>query len=210
MGRLRVKVCGMREGDNIAAVGALMPEYMGFIFVPSSPRYVGTSLPPEAAALPSSITRVGVFRDAPLRQIQEAVERNGLSAVQLHGDEDDSYLRDVRARLPSTLLIKAIKVAARSDIEAIAQRTESPDLYLLDSGAGGTGTPFNWSWLESYKGSLPFLLAGGIDLTNIEDAVRAARINPALVGLDINSRFEVSPGIKDVTKIAEALTRLKV
>jgi phosphoribosylanthranilate isomerase len=200
----------MREGDNIAAVGALMPEYMGFIFVPSSPRYVGTSLPPEAAALPSSITRVGVFRDAPLRQIQEAVERNGLSAVQLHGDEDDSYLRDVRARLPSTLLIKAIKVAARSDIEAIAQRTESPDLYLLDSGAGGTGTPFNWSWLESYKGSLPFLLAGGIDLTNIEDAVRAARINPALVGLDINSRFEVSPGIKDVTKIAEALTRLKV
>lgn len=210
MGRLRVKVCGMRNGDNIAAVGALMPEYMGFIFVPSSPRYVGTSLPPEAAALPPSITRVGVFRDSPHHQIQEAVERNGLSAAQLHGDEDDTYLRELRSRLPVIRIMKAIKVATRSDIEAIAQRTESPDLYLLDSGAGGTGTPFDWSLLEAYRGSVPFLLAGGIDLTNIEDAVRVARQNPALVGLDINSRFEISPGIKDVTKIAEALTRLMI
>jgi phosphoribosylanthranilate isomerase len=200
----------MRDGDNIAAVGALMPEYMGFIFVPSSPRYVGTSLPPEVAALPASITRVGVFRDAPLRQIQEAVEQNGLAAVQLHGDEDDTYLRELRSRIPSVLIIKAIKVATRSDIESIAERTESPDLYLLDSGAGGTGVPFDWSWLESYQSSIPCILAGGIDPTNIEDAVRVARLTPALVGLDINSRFEVSPGIKDVTKIAEALTRLQV
>lgn len=200
----------MREGDNIAAVGALMPEYMGFIFVPSSPRHVGTSLPSEVATLPPSITRVGVFRDAPLHQIQEAVEQNGLSAAQLHGDEDDTYLRELRSRMPSVRIIKAIKVETRSDIEAIAQRTESPDLYLLDSGAGGTGTPFDWSWLESYTCSIPFLLAGGIDLTNIEDAVRAARNTPALIGLDINSRFEISPGSKDVTKIAEALTRLQV
>ena len=210
MGRLRVKVCGMRDGDNIAAVGALMPEYMGFIFVPASPRYVGTSLLPEAASLPPSVKRVGVFRDAPPHQIQEAVERNGLSAVHLHGDEDDTYLRELRSRLPSTLIIKAIKVATRSDIEEISHRTESPGLYLLDSGAGGTGVPFDWSWLESYQSSIPYILAGGIDLTNIEDAVRVARMNPALVGLDINSRFEVSPGIKDVTKIAEALMRLKV
>lgn len=200
----------MRDGDNIAAVGALMPEYMGFIFVPSSPRYVGTSLPPEAATLSPSVKRVGVFRDAPLHLIQEVVERNGLAAVQLHGDEDDEFLGALRSRLPRTLIIKAIKVVTRSDIESISQRTVSPDLYLFDSGAGGTGVPFDWSLLESYQGSIPFLLAGGIDDMNIEDAVRVARSHPALVGLDINSRFEVSPGIKDVTKIAEALTRLQV
>jgi phosphoribosylanthranilate isomerase len=210
MRRLKLKVCGMREGGNISAVGQLMPDYMGFIFVASSPRYVGDTIAPEAASLHPSIQRIGVFRDSPLDELSELVERNQLSGAQLHGDEDDTYLRDLREVCPSLLVIKAIQVGSQSDITAISARRESPDLYLLDSGSGGTGIPFEWSWLESYSASVPFLLAGGIAPTNIDDAVRAAERQPALVGLDINSQFELSPGIKNIEQIKEALARLEV
>jgi len=210
MKRLRLKVCGMRNGDNIRAVGELAPDYMGFIFVPSSPRYVGHGLAPEAAALPSSVTRIGVFQDAPLEELCESITKNGLGGAQLHGSENDEYLRYLRQRLPSLLLLKAIKVTARSDIAAISQRREAPDLYLLDSGSGGTGSPFEWSWLEAYTAGIPFVLAGGLSPSNIDEAIEAARRHPEMVGLDINSRFETSPGIKNVEQIKEVLTRLTI
>ena len=210
MKRLRVKVCGMRDGANISAVGALMPDYMGFIFVPSSPRYIGDTLPPEVGLLPPSVTRVGVFRDAPLDQLCEIVARNGCGAAQLHGDEDDAYVRELRKRLPSLLIIKAIKVTSQEDISSVSAHRESPNLYLLDSGAGGTGSPFEWSWLAAYTATAPFLLAGGISLANIVEAAAAARRHPACIGIDINSKFETSPGIKNVEEIREALTRVTI
>jgi len=203
-------VCGMRDGANINAVGELMPDYMGFIFVPSSPRYVGDTLAPEVDLLPPSVTRVGVFRDAPLDQLCEVVARNGLAAAQLHGDEDDGYVRELRKRRPSLFIIKAIKVTSREDISWVSERRESPDLYLLDSGAGGTGSPFEWSWLEAYTASVPFLLAGGIAPATIVEAAAAAREHPACIGIDINSKFEISPGIKNVEEIREALTRVTI
>ena len=210
MKRLRLKVCGMRDGANISAVGELAPDYMGFIFVHSSPRYVGDSIPTQAAALPSSITRVGVFRDATLDEVCGLIERNNLGGAQLHGDEDDGYLRELRRRMSSLLIVKAIKVSTEGDISAVSERTESPDLFLLDSGSGGTGTPFDWSWLQSYSSAIPFLLAGGLSLANIDEAVQAAHTCSSLVGLDINSQFETSPGIKNIKDIKEALTRLSI
>ena len=210
MKRLRLKVCGMRDGENISAVGALAPDYMGFIFVHSSPRYVGDTIPAEAAALPSSITRVGVFRDAPVDEVCACIDRNNLGGAQLHGDEDDTYLSELRRRIPSLLIVKAIKVSIESDIGAISERAQSPDLYLLDSGSGGTGIPFDWSWLRSYSSAVPFLLAGGLSLSNMDQAVRAAHEAPSLVGFDINSHFETSPGIKNIEQIKEVLTRLSI
>jgi phosphoribosylanthranilate isomerase len=200
----------MREGGNIAAVGDLMPNYMGFIFVPSSPRYVGHTLAPEVAALPPSIKRIGVFRDTPCDELRTTVERNHLDGVQLHGDESDDYLRDLQSQLPSLLLIKAIRVSSQTDLVAVSERLVSPDLYLLDSGNGGTGTPFEWSWLESYRSTVPFLLAGGISLANIDEATHVGRKHPAFVGIDINSHFEVSPGMKNIEQIKTALARLSV
>lgn len=210
MKRLRVKVCGMRDSANIGAIGELMPDYMGFIFVPSSPRYVGDTITPEAQHLSASITRVGVFRDAPLHKLRETVERNRLGAAQLHGDEGDAYVGELRDGLPTLLIIKAIKVASREDIAAVAERREIPDLYLLDSGSGGTGLPFEWSWLRAYTASVPFLLAGGIAPSNIDEAVQAAREHPACVGIDINSQFETAPGIKNVEEIREALRKVTI
>lgn len=207
MKRLRVKVCGMRDGANISAIGELMPDYMGFIFVPSSPRYVGETMAAEAQALPSSVTRVGVFRDTPLDELRQAVERNKLEAAQLHGEEDDAYVRKLRETLPALHTIKAIKVNSRADIAAVSERREAPDLYLLDSGSGGTGLPFEWEWLAAYTASVPFLLAGGIAPSNVDKALQAARNHPACVGIDINSRFETSPGIKNVEEIREALRK---
>jgi phosphoribosylanthranilate isomerase len=106
--------------------------------------------------------------------------------------------------------VKAIKVTSADDITAISERVESPDLFLLDSGSGGTGTPFDWSWLRSYRSAVPFLLAGGISPANIDDAVKAAREAPSCMGLDINSQFETSPGIKNIEQIKEALARLSI
>jgi phosphoribosylanthranilate isomerase len=200
----------MRDSANISDVGALTPDYMGFIFVPSSPRYVGRSIAPEAAALPSSITRVGVFRDSPLEEVRDLVERNALGGAQLHGAEDDNYVRELREELPDILIIKAIRITSPRDIAAISERSDAPDLYLLDSGDGGTGFAFDWTWLRSYVTEIPFLLAGGISLSNIGEAMEAARQTPALVGFDINSRFETSPGIKNVEEIKQAMTRLMV
>jgi phosphoribosylanthranilate isomerase len=200
----------MRDGENISAVGELAPDFMGFIFVESSPRYVGNTVPAQTGALPSSISRVGVFRDAPLDEVCGLIERNNLGGAQLHGDEDDSYLRELRRRASSLLIVKAIKVSTEGDITAISKRTQSPDLYLLDSGSGGTGIPFDWSWLRSYSSAVPFLLAGGLSLSNIDQAVQAAHEIPSLVGFDINSQFETAPGIKNIEHIKEVLTRLSI
>jgi|LauGreDrversion4_2_1035121.scaffolds.fasta_scaffold01336_17 phosphoribosylanthranilate isomerase len=210
MKRLRLKVCGMRDGANIRALSELKPDYVGFIFVETSPRYVGNTIPHEVAAFPSSVTRIGVFRDESLERLCDIVERNSLCGAQLHGDEDDIYLRELRRRVPSLLVVKAIKVTSADDITAISERVESPDLFLLDSGSGGTGTPFDWSWLRSYRSAVPFLLAGGISPANIDDAVKAAREAPSCMGLDINSQFETSPGIKNIEQIKEALARLSI
>ncbi len=210
MKRLRVKVCGMREGANISAIGELMPDYMGFIFVPSSPRYVGQTIPAAAQALSPSVTRVGVFRDTPLNELRETVELNRLGGAQLHGDEDDAYVRKLRETIPTLTIIKAIKVASREGIAAVSERKESPDLYLLDSGTGGTGLPFEWSWLTAYTASAPFLLAGGIAPSNVDEALQAALNHPTCIGIDINSRFETSPGIKNVDEIREALRKVTI
>lgn len=187
-----------------------MPDYMGFIFVPSSPRYVGQTIPAAAQALSLSVTRVGVFRDTLLDELRETVELNRLGGAQLHGDEDDGYIRELRKELPTLLIVKAIKVASREDIAAVSDRRESPDLYLLDSGSGGTGLSFEWSLLAAYTANVPFLLAGGIAPCNFDEALEAARNHPACVGLDINSRFETSPGIKNVEEIREALRKVTI
>jgi phosphoribosylanthranilate isomerase len=200
----------MRDGANVSAIGALAPDYIGFIFVESSPRYVGPSLPPEATDLPPAITRVGVFRDAPLEQVCELIERNNLGGAQLHGEEDGGYIRELRRRIPSLLIVKALSVSTPDDVASIGSRTDAPDLYLLDSGRGGTGASFDWRWLRSYSSAVPFLLAGGISLANIDEAKEAAREIPALVGLDINSQFETAPGIKNIEEIKGALMRLSI
>ncbi len=209
-GTLELKVCGMRVDDNIARVAELSPDYLGFIFVPESPRYVGHSLSKEVVnSLPSAIATVGVFRNQSSAIVVDAVQNLGLRVVQLHGAEDGVFLRNIKAAHPSVKIWKAISVFSREDVSALDDDFEGIDRFVFDSGTGGTGHTFDWQWLLEYRAPIPFMLAGGIGSTNIDAALDIARHIEALVGFDINSRVESEPAIKDVEKVKDVLNKVR-
>ena len=208
MRRLRLKVCGMREVANIASVGALRPDYMGFILVPSSPRFVGSALSADEIALPQSVKRIGVFQDAPLTTVLDAIDRLQLHGVQLHGGEDTAYMQALRTASPQTLILKAVSVHSGHDIAQLKATEGLPDLFVLDGKSGGSGTPFDWTLLSQYAASVPYLLAGGIGAAELDVIEKLAEQHPLLYGIDINSRVELSPGVKDTQRIQEIAMRL--
>ena len=207
---LKLKVCGMREATNIAEVGALRPDYMGFIFVPSSPRFIGESLHPEQIELDSSTQRIGVFKDAPLSDVVRRYRAFRLHGIQLHGAETYEYMQSLKDELPSALIIKAINVQNSHDLSSLSAREGLPDIFLLDGRSPGSGKPFEWDLLAHYKAPVPFIVAGGVGVDNIPELLTLANRFPRMVGIDINSKVESAPGVKDIHKIKEALRRLEV
>lgn len=201
---MRVKVCGMNFPDNVAAVDALGVDSLGFVFYPNSPRCVTT--PPEKLP-PTRAKRVGVFVDQDEDEILSAVGRYGLDGVQLHGAESPDFCRRLRGSLPpGTLLVKAVCVASSEDLTAALAYEEVADGLLFDTRCathGGSGRRFDWSLLSRYRGNLPFLLSGGLGPGD-EERVRSFR-HPRCLGVDLNSRFELSPGVKDVAALARFL-----
>ncbi len=198
-----VKVCGMREADNIRAVEALGVDWMGFIFWEHSSRCVSQ----RPAYLPTRAKRVGVFVDAPLDVVCQHVEAFGLDVVQLHGSESPAYLRDLRNALAGTVLIvKAFSIATRDDLLQTSLYEGIADFFLFDTKAqlvGGNGRKFDWTVLAHYDGSTPFLLSGGI---GPDDAARlSAFSHPRLAGIDLNSRFEAAPALKNVELLKQFL-----
>ena len=195
-----IKVCGLKDPENIREVAALEPQALGFIFSPASPRYAG-ELPPQVVRnLPPGTRRVGVF---------ETARRYALDTVQLHGEESPAVCAALRGA--GLRVIKACGVAAREDLSAAAAYREVCDALLFDTKSplrGGTGQRFDWEILAEYQGTLPFLLAGGI---GPGDAPRLARVagHPACLGVDLNSRFETAPGIKDVAALREFMAVLR-
>ena len=201
---MRVKVCGMNFPDNVAAVDALGVDLLGFVFYPNSPRCVTT--PPEKLP-PTRAKRVGVFVDQDEDEILSAVGRYGLDGVQLHGAESPDFCRRLRGSLPpGTLLVKAVGVASSEDLTTALAYEEVADGLLFDTRCathGGSGRRFDWSLLSRYRGNLPFLLSGGLGPGD-EERVRSFR-HPRCLGVDLNSRFELSPGVKDVAALARFL-----
>ena len=189
------KVCGMREAGNIREVEALGIDWMGFIFWAHSARNV--SLKPDY--LPSRCKRVGVFVNAPISFIREKVRDFGLDILQLHGGEDEDFIRQLRSELPSLLIVKALNVAHKEDLEQSERYEGLCDFFLFDTKAekvGGNGKSFDWEILHSYKGNTPFLLSGGIGPDD-KERLRAFH-HPQMAGIDLNSRFEISPAVKDI------------
>ena len=189
------KVCGMRESGNIREVEALGIDWMGFIFWAHSARNV--SLKPDY--LPSRCKRVGVFVNAPMAFIREKVREFGLDILQLHGSEDEDFIRQLRTELPSLLIVKALNVAHKEDLEQSERYEGLCDFFLFDTKAekiGGNGKAFDWSILHSYKGNTPFLLSGGIGPDD-KERLRAFH-HPQMAGIDLNSRFEIRPAVKDI------------
>ena len=190
-----IKVCGMREPENIRAVEALGIDLMGFIFWPPSSRYVGE----KPSYLPRNCRRVGVFVDAALPDILTAVEDFRLDGVQLHGHENPEAIAALKAHIPGVRIVKSLAVAGPEDLAQAETYADVCDAFLFDTKGklpGGNGRQFDWSVLQRYQGRLPFLLSGGI---GPDDALRIRAFDvPDCLGIDLNSRFETAPGRKDV------------
>ena len=198
---MMIKVCGMRDADNIRAVEQLGIDWMGFIFWPKSSRYVSE----KPAYLPTRCKRVGVFVDADIKDVLWHIEDYGLDIVQLHGHESPDYIRALAAPLPCRI-IKAISVESRDDIAAYRTYDGLVDYFLFDTKCktvGGSGEHFDWSVLDAYDGQTPFLLSGGI---GPGDRERLRHFHhPMLAGIDLNSRFEQSPALKDIDQLKQFL-----
>lgn len=206
MSRSVIKVCGMRDPANIAAVGACLPDYMGFIFVPQSPRFCGGSLTRSIVdGLPQSVKTIGVFQNADLRDVIETVKEFELGGVQLHGEEERQYVTALKCELPDRIVFKAISVRDLADIEGLGESEGPVDTYIFDGARAGSGERFEWSALAHYQGTVPFLLAGGIGLDNLESARELQQWCPLLQGFDLNSKFEDAPGVKNVALVQKAI-----
>lgn len=198
-----IKVCGMTEAENIRNVELQDVDMIGFIFYSKSPRCLCQM--PEY--LPARAKRVGVFVNESKENILMYADRFGLDYIQLHGNESPEYCRSLRGM--GLHLIKAFSVAQPKDLLCVSAYDGLCDYYLFDtktSQYGGSGNQFDWNLLHCYNGSTPFLLSGGINPYSAK-ALKEFH-HPRLAGIDINSRFEISPGIKDVERIANFLKEL--
>ncbi len=199
-----VKVCGMRDQSNIDALSELQIDMMGFIFYPKSSRFIAEKVPQT----PKNIARVGVFVDSDLQTMLTTASTNSLNILQLHGSESVEICRELRSR--GYKIIKAVSVATAEDLENSEKYVGEVDFMLFDtkcSGYGGSGERFDWSLLQNYSATTPFLLSGGIDL-NMADDISNIK-HPQFAGVDLNSRFEISPAMKDIEKLKKILKKLK-
>lgn len=199
-----IKVCGMTEAENIRDVEELGVDMIGFIFYPKSPRCLCEM--PEY--LPAKARRVGVFVNESKENILVYADRFGLQYIQLHGTESPEYCRSLRSS--GLHLIKAFSISLPKDMLVISAYKGLCDYYLFDTKTpqyGGSGNQFDWNLLHRYNGNTPFLLSGGVNPYSVK-AIREFH-HPKLAGIDINSRFETAPGIKDVERIEKFVQELR-
>lgn len=194
---MKLKVCGMQETENIAALASLQPDYMGFIFWEPSKRYC-TTVPTD---IPKHIKKVGVFVDETTKQVKEKVKLFGLDTVQLHGDESP---RQCAALLNLCEVIKAFRIGPDFDFKTLTPYQDHCTYFLFDTQGplpGGNGTAFDWKLLAGYTLDTPFFLSGGIGLGHVEAIAEIRKRNLPIHALDINSQFESKPGVKKIEKI---------
>ena len=211
----------MRDADNIRDISALGVDMIGLIFYPPSPRYVqqfssGAGIIPDYAPdMGKTPLRVGVFVDDMPQNIVTRVYNYKLDYIQLHGNEPRETLENLRATIdpdinPNIKIIKAICVSSAEDIKKYKEYVGAADLFLFDTKCktvGGSGEQFDWQVLQAYDGDVPFLLSGGI---GPDDAERIKNFHhPKCIGIDLNSKFEIEPALKDVEKLKQFLVKVK-
>ena len=192
-----VKVCGMSHPESIRLIAELHPSMMGFIFYPPSPRNACSLNPEVVKSIPEDIERIGVFVNSTIDRIMDDVQRYSLTGVQLHGNETPEVCRQLRSS--SLKVIKAIGIGEGVAMDRIVGFEDTVDMFVFDtatSGFGGSGKKFDWTHLKEYRLSVPFLLSGGIGPEDAEAVSEASATLPQMAGVDINSRFEISPGRK--------------
>ena len=201
---MRLKICGITDLQQAIAIVELGVDTLGFICVSESPRYIKpTAIKTIIKELPTDISTVGVFVNKEIEQVIEIVAETGLTAVQLHGNETISYCQQLRESLPEIEIIKAFRYQNQESLNQLDNYLPVVDTILLDAYQphiyGGTGTTINWSQLDSFRPSRPWLLAGGLNPDNVAEALNKVPCD----GLDLSSGVEISPGNKDIEKVKQ-------
>ncbi len=204
--KIAVKICGMRDVENIRMAASFLPDYMGFIFYPESPRFVGVDFKvPED--LPKSIHRVGVFVNEPIISVLDRAKHAGLDSIQLHGNESAEDCSVLMAAGFS--VIKVFSIDKHFDFSLTKPYVSSVHYFLFDTKGkyyGGNANTFDWDILKRYDQEVPFFLSGGISPENVE-SVRPLR-DMNLYALDVNSGVEDLPGVKSADKLKSLFSRL--
>ena len=227
---MRLKVCGMKYQENIIEVAALRPDYMGFIFYEKSPRFFDGEIPQIGV----TIKKVGVFVNASIDEIIEKVSKYGLNAIQLHGEESAEYCEELKRhyenpeysgdevistkRLPrfarnDVAIIKAFSIKDTFDFGVLERYEASCDYFLFDTKGklpGGNGYAFNWNILKNYPSKKPYFLSGGIGLDEVKNVLSFldSPESEYCYAIDVNSKFEQEPGLKDIEKLKEFINYL--
>jgi len=211
---MRIKVCGMTNTEQVMQLDTMGVAFAGFIFYPKSPRYVFRHMPrPEIKKIKGQhINKVGVFVNAPVEELLQTVDDCGLHLVQLHGDETPKYCEKVADYVG---VIKAFRL--REDDQVlwkIKDYQEIADMFLFDTdgmGYGGTGKKFNWSMLKGLNINKPFFLSGGIGPGDTEELAEFVKdpVAKDLFSIDVNSKFETIPGLKDMQAVEKFVKAIK-
>ncbi|MFM7364547.1 MAG: phosphoribosylanthranilate isomerase [Cuspidothrix sp.] len=206
---MRVKICGITQPHQSVTIASMGATALGFICVPSSPRYVTIAqIQAVTALLPPNIDKIGVFANTTILKICQVVQESSLTGVQLHGDETPEFCHQLRQSLPQVEIIKALRVRNLEHLQITTNYTDCVDTLLLDAyhpqQLGGTGQTLDWQMLERFNPSLPWFLAGGLTPDNILTAL--SQITPN--GIDLSSGVEQSPGNKDLDKVALLFQKL--
>lgn len=205
---IKLKICGMRDSENIMDVVKLSPDYMGFIFYPPSPRYVGTSFS-IPADFPSEVKRTGVFVNEKPDLILAKIEQHQLDFVQLHGLESLKVCNWLKKH--NVKIIKVFHVDDETDFEDTKPFREVADYFLFDTKGklyGGNARSFEWTLLEKYDQQVPFFISGGLTTANVRAAQALAGMN--IHALDLNSGVEIEPGLKEIQKIKQVQSLLNL
>ncbi|BAZ42596.1 N-(5'-phosphoribosyl)anthranilate isomerase [Calothrix sp. NIES-4101] len=213
---MRIKICGitnLEQGQAIAAYGATA---LGFICVPTSPRYVSTEqIKLIVDGLPTQIDKIGVFANEMLETVMLACHHSGLTGIQLHGDESLDFCQELRQKIIDKFdqinkieIIKALRIRSLEDLAKAAVYTSYVDTLLLDAyhpqQLGGTGQTLDWNLLQNFNPGCSWFLAGGLTPDNILDALNQVKPH----GIDLSSGVEITPGTKDLHKVARLFEKL--
>lgn len=199
----------MKFPENIHDVTGLKPDFMGFVFYPKSPRYAEPLDIKTLNSIPKTIKKIGVFVNESLENILTMVYKYKLDGVQMHGSENVEDCRKLKNA--GLIVLKAFPIAEAYNFKVTKNYEGACDYFLFDTKTeayGGSGVKFNWSILDEYKGETPFLISGGIAANDAEAILKIE--HPKYVGIDLNSKFEVSPGLKNVELLKQFIAEIKL
>ncbi|SDJ73432.1 phosphoribosylanthranilate isomerase [Flavobacterium noncentrifugens] len=199
---MKLKICGMKYPENIAEASELLPDFMGFIFWEKSVRYFDGDIP----KLPESIQKVGVFVNERIEIVIDKIQKYQLQIVQLHGNESTEYCSELQKQ--NIKIIKVFSIENDFNFEDLKPFEAVANYFLFDTKGklpGGNGSKFNWQILKNYNSEKPFFLSGGIGVNEIEEI---KNLNLPIYAIDINSKFETEPGLKNIGSIKQFKAKL--